>query len=198
MFWFCNGVSEGLARSIEEKGAVVEGKRIPNQDLGLPDFSMDNSDSDSEMEESSASSCSSGISEKRGMVLNNRRDDSSVDKDGTFSSPRLYSETPIVSVKSPNDTTECEISPKENNDSFSSDQSVLSFSHSSSQIHSPERRGLGCVNLDVTAMIAYVSATANGGANFIFQDKFLSEQAACERRNPVKKTLHQYFEGKKC
>lgn len=54
------------------------------------------------------------------------------------------------------------------------------------------------LNLDVTALIAYVTATANGGANYIFKDKFLTEQAKCERYNPVKETLDGYFEGKDC
>ena len=51
------------------------------------------------------------------------------------------------------------------------------------------------LNLDITAMIAYVSATTNGGANFIFKDKLLTEQAEWERKSPVKQTLDGYFKG---
>ena len=42
------------------------------------------------------------------------------------------------------------------------------------------------VNLDITAMIAYVSAMTNGRNWFIFKEKILSEQAEWERQRPVK------------
>ncbi|XP_050722933.1 UPF0415 protein C7orf25 homolog isoform X2 [Eriocheir sinensis] len=197
VFWFCNGVSEGLAGSIEEKGAAVEGRRIPDQDLGLPDFSLDDSDSNSETDESSASSCYSEASEDDKMFLSNNSKDSNVDEIGNFSPVTMHSGRPTnVSMNLTSGSAEFNISPQEKNYSGLSDQSVLGLNHSSFQSHSPDRGHLGCVNLDVTAMIAYVSATSNGGANFIFHDKFLNEQAACERLDPVKKTLHQYFEGK--
>lgn len=155
---------------------------------------MDDSDSNCDTEESSGSYCSE-VSEDEGMIINNSdylRDDN----DGNFSAAKMYSERPTVSMKYTSDTAECDTSPQKNIDSSLSDQSVLNLSHSSFQNHSSDRKHLNCINLDVTAMIAYVSATANGGANFSFQDKFLNEQAACERKNPVKKTLHGYFEGK--
>lgn len=178
-----------MARSIEEKGAAVKGRRIPDQDLGLPDFSMDDSDSDSETEESSVFFCYSEVSEDKEIVLNNS-ENPSVDKDGCFPLANISSDRLCVSMQPTSGTTECDISTHENDDSG------LRLSHSSFENHSPDRGQSTCVNLDITAMIAYVSATANGGANFSFQDKFLNEQAACERRNPVKKTLHEYFKGK--
>lgn len=51
------------------------------------------------------------------------------------------------------------------------------------------------VNLDITCLIAFVSATSNGGCNYVFEDQFLKEQAEAERKNPVKDVLNIYFKG---
>ncbi|KAJ7394633.1 hypothetical protein OS493_000452 [Desmophyllum pertusum] len=53
-----------------------------------------------------------------------------------------------------------------------------------------------CVNLDVTAMIAYVSALTNGGCGFVFKEAILTEQAKQERQNPVLPKLKIFFKGK--
>jgi len=52
------------------------------------------------------------------------------------------------------------------------------------------------LNLDITAMIAYVSNLTNGYSNYVFQEKILSEQAEWERQSPVKPFLNQIFENK--
>ena len=52
------------------------------------------------------------------------------------------------------------------------------------------------VNLDITAMIAYVSAMTNGRNWFKFQEKILTEQSEWERQRPVKPVLDQIFDGK--
>jgi len=52
------------------------------------------------------------------------------------------------------------------------------------------------VNLDITAMIAYVSALTNGRNWFQFKEKILSEQAEWERQRPVKPFLDNIFKGK--
>jgi len=52
------------------------------------------------------------------------------------------------------------------------------------------------VNLDITAMIAYVSALTNGRNWFRFKEKILSEQAEWERKNPVKPFLDNVFQDK--
>jgi len=49
------------------------------------------------------------------------------------------------------------------------------------------------VNLDITAMIAYVSALTNGRNWFRFKEKILSEQAQWERDRPVKAFLDSVF-----
>lgn len=183
-------MSEGLARSIEENGVAVEGRRIADQELGLPDFSME--DSDTETEESSAASCCSEFSEE-GIVFTDNSKDPNTKIDVDFSPVELKSERANISLNLNNSAV---TSPIENTDSGFSDQSALSLSGLSLCDNSVDGERLVRVNLDVTAMIAYVSATANDGANFIFQDKFLNEQAACERKNPVKKTLDKYFKGK--
>ncbi|XP_031555485.1 UPF0415 protein C7orf25 homolog [Actinia tenebrosa] len=52
------------------------------------------------------------------------------------------------------------------------------------------------VNLDVSTMIAFVSAVTNGGAMFVFKDSILNSQAEKERRGPLLPLLIEYFEGK--
>ena len=52
------------------------------------------------------------------------------------------------------------------------------------------------LNLDITAMIAYVSALTNGRNMFQYKEKILSEQAAWERSNPVKPELDKIFLNK--
>ena len=52
------------------------------------------------------------------------------------------------------------------------------------------------LNLDITAMIAYVSSLTNGRNMFQFREKILSEQAAWERSNPVKPELDKIFLNK--
>ena len=52
------------------------------------------------------------------------------------------------------------------------------------------------LNLDITAMIAYVSALTNGGNNFTFKEPVLCQQAAWERERPVKALLDSAFSGK--
>lgn len=51
------------------------------------------------------------------------------------------------------------------------------------------------LNLDVTTMLAYVSALTNG-SNFEFADRILAQQSALERSAPVKTMLDKIFEGK--
>ena len=53
------------------------------------------------------------------------------------------------------------------------------------------------LNLDITAMIAYVSALTNGHADHEFAEPILAEQAAWERERPVKPVLDRLFGNKK-
>uniref|UniRef100_A0A0P4WHD3 DUF1308 domain-containing protein n=1 Tax=Scylla olivacea TaxID=85551 RepID=A0A0P4WHD3_SCYOL len=191
IFWFCNGVSEGLARSIEEKGVAVEGRRIADEDLGLPDFSIE--DSDTETEESSSASYYSDASEEEDIVVTDKSKDQNTETSNIFAQTGIKLERASISLNLDNHTNTF---PIENADSGFIDQSALSLSVLSLHDTSGSEEQLGHINLDVTAMIAYVSSTANGGANFVFQDKFLNEQAACERKNPVKNTLDAYFKGR--
>lgn len=50
------------------------------------------------------------------------------------------------------------------------------------------------LNLDVTTLLAYVSALTNG-SNFEFADRILAQQSALERSVPVKAMLDKIFEG---
>ncbi|XP_064614451.1 UPF0415 protein C7orf25 homolog, partial [Liolophura sinensis] len=52
------------------------------------------------------------------------------------------------------------------------------------------------VNLDVTALIALISAVTHGRCYFIFEDDILSEQAAEERRCPVLPKMKEFLQGK--
>lgn len=51
------------------------------------------------------------------------------------------------------------------------------------------------INLDVSAMIAYVSALTNGHASYEFKVPVLTQQAEWERQRPVKPILDQLFQG---
>lgn len=53
------------------------------------------------------------------------------------------------------------------------------------------------LNLDITAMIAYVSALTNGSSNYAFKEPILSQQAEWERQRPVKPYLESLFAGRK-
>ena len=54
------------------------------------------------------------------------------------------------------------------------------------------------LNLDVTAMLAYVSALTNGGCYSAFKEPILNQQAEWERARPVKPVLDRLFEGITC
>lgn len=75
-----------------------------------------------------------------------------------------------------------EVSDEENNDE-------VGFIHKDTHDHS-------ALNLDITAMIAYVSALCNGHANHKFNEEILASQASWERQMPVKPMLDKLFEGK--
>lgn len=184
IFWFCNGVSEGLAGSIEEIGVAVEGRRIPDEDLGLPDFTIEDSDNETESSSTSYDSDASGDEE---IIVTDKNKDPDMETSDTL---------PVTEMNSLNLDDHANTFPIENTDSGFIDQSALSLGVLSLHDSSGSDEQSGRINLDITAMIAYVSSTANGGANFVFQDKFLNEQAACERKNPVKKTLDEYFKGR--
>lgn len=51
------------------------------------------------------------------------------------------------------------------------------------------------LNLDVTTLLAYVSAMTNGSASWQYAEAILTEQAICERQKPVKATLDKIFDG---
>lgn len=52
------------------------------------------------------------------------------------------------------------------------------------------------LNLDVTTMLAYISAMTNGSNHWEYQEPILTEQALWERQNPVKAELDSVFAGK--
>ncbi|XP_077415877.1 UPF0415 protein C7orf25 homolog [Vanacampus margaritifer] len=54
----------------------------------------------------------------------------------------------------------------------------------------------GRVNLDITALIAYVSALSHGRCRLAFREPVLTEQAAQERRQPVLPLLDAFMAGK--
>ncbi len=60
----------------------------------------------------------------------------------------------------------------------------------------PDQLDSSALNLDITAMIAYVSALTNGCADYTFKEPILSDQATWERDRPVKPVLDRLFEGK--
>ncbi|XP_050343921.1 UPF0415 protein C7orf25 homolog isoform X2 [Nymphalis io] len=55
---------------------------------------------------------------------------------------------------------------------------------------------INILNLDVTAMMAYVSNMTNGFCHFVFKQDVLTQQAAWEAERPVKPILEKLFQGK--
>jgi len=53
------------------------------------------------------------------------------------------------------------------------------------------------LNLDISAMMAYISAVTNGHSNYKFKEHILTEQARQERKSSVKDQLESAFLGKK-
>lgn len=52
------------------------------------------------------------------------------------------------------------------------------------------------LNLDVTAMMAYVSNMTNGHCNYVFKQEVLTQQSAWEAERPVKPILERLFKDK--
>lgn len=59
-----------------------------------------------------------------------------------------------------------------------------------------EHPEINTLNLDVTAMMAYVSNMTNGHCDYVFKQKVLTEQCEWEAARPVKPVLERLFEGK--
>ncbi|XP_038223121.1 UPF0415 protein C7orf25 homolog [Zerene cesonia] len=59
-----------------------------------------------------------------------------------------------------------------------------------------EHFSINTLNLDVTAMMAYVSNMTNGHSNYVFKQEVLTQQAAWDTERPVKPILDKLFEGK--
>ncbi|CAH4035686.1 unnamed protein product [Pieris brassicae] len=57
--------------------------------------------------------------------------------------------------------------------------------------------GINTLNLDVTAMMAYVSNMTNGYCKYLFKQDVLTQQAAWDDERPVKPILDKLFEGKR-
>lgn len=58
-----------------------------------------------------------------------------------------------------------------------------------------DSRTIDRLNLDVSSMVAYVSALTNGRNCFTYQQHLLMQQAEWERARPVKPILDQLFNG---
>ncbi|XP_078254862.1 UPF0415 protein C7orf25 homolog [Rhinoraja longicauda] len=52
------------------------------------------------------------------------------------------------------------------------------------------------VNLDITTLIAFVSAVSHGGCHFVFKERVLTEQASREREESVLPKVQAFVEGK--
>lgn len=82
----------------------------------------------------------------------------------------------------------------------SSPQAESSVPIAADHASSLDLRDIPCdatLNLDVSTMIAYVSALTNGRCHFRFQENILTEQAESERQNPVKPILDTLFGGER-
>lgn len=52
------------------------------------------------------------------------------------------------------------------------------------------------LNLDVSALLAYVTNMTNGYDHFVYREPLLTQQAEMERKNPVKPILEKLFQDK--
>lgn len=233
VFWFCSGVSEGLAKSLQEKSVEIKGKIIPDHEFELPDYLGKDSETESEDSETE-----SDDSETESEDFETDSEDSDSESEYLCDKKHFVNESisctdgsAAVEVKFASVDTICDHKLIQQSDSESDDSpeiiNVIAAlgntsdkgpSKSKSGIHyqvdkadvqssasitdfqgsyvtEEEEAPINKANLDVTAMIAYVTATTNGSAGFIFKDKYLTEQAMCERKDPVKKTLDGYFKG---
>lgn len=59
-----------------------------------------------------------------------------------------------------------------------------------------ENHDINLLNLDVTAMMAYVSNMTNGHCHFVFKQDVLTQQSAWEAERPVKPILEKLFKDK--
>ncbi|KAK3861487.1 hypothetical protein Pcinc_032559 [Petrolisthes cinctipes] len=207
VFWFSSGVSEGLASALEERGVQVIGQRILDHLLGLPDLPLYGSDSEEDEEEEEEEDCDSCSSNQGDEDF---QDEKSLhkEKNGKLaihcegSNESGYIISPPSSPDDDGEVTKCQFSTTQvplTDHSLHSDchqQKCTSQNENSVEVSTGKEEIVRKLNLDVTAMIAYVSSTANGGANFVFKEKLLSEQAKWERKYPVKETLEAYFKGR--
>lgn len=229
MFWFCSGVSEGLATCLERMGVKVKGQVIPNSELGLPvgyeeGLTAESDESEGESDNSSTHTedsdhCSSSFSDEEDEqgeshwasynieVLNRLNLNSSPENSDHIPSPcsdrdsetNLETFEPQVEyVTSCDDSVSHSGRSSRTGHSQGREQSAqVSVVHEDVKNRSDSNEAMIMrINLDVTAMIAYVSSTTNGGCHFTFEDKFLAQQAKCEQQSPVRKVLDSAFEGK--
>ncbi|KAJ8733463.1 hypothetical protein PYW08_001761 [Mythimna loreyi] len=94
----------------------------------------------------------------------------------------------------------CEDSSNDSWDEESSDEECLQDSHQSSLKEMSEciekHPEIKTLNLDVTAMMAYVSNMTNGHCNYVFKQEVLTQQSAWETERPVKPVLERLFKDK--
>lgn len=90
--------------------------------------------------------------------------------------------------------TDCSWQSVSDDDDFDSDDEddddVYPITSSTSDSRTIDR-----LNLDVSSMVAYVSALTNGRNHFKYQQHLLMQQAEWERARPVKPILDQLFNG---
>lgn len=60
-----------------------------------------------------------------------------------------------------------------------------------------QQNEINLVNLDITTLLAYVSAMTNGSCNWIYKEPLLTEQAKWEKLKPVKPFMDELFSNKK-
>jgi hypothetical protein len=66
---------------------------------------------------------------------------------------------------------------------------------SASLIRNPSLEGIKKLNLDITALLAYVSNLTNGHTNVLFRSEILTQQLEFERMRPQKPILESIFKG---
>lgn len=78
----------------------------------------------------------------------------------------------------------------ENDDNYGKFQTTDDFTNGQAQ----DSSNLS-INLDITAIFAYISNLTNDGANYKFKEPVLDHQASCERLRPVLPGLKSVMNG---
>ena len=218
VFQFTQGITEPLKAALEEVKVTVQG-----QIMEVSQDTLDKLDAAADTETSSMSDRLTGGSaaeeeqeagegimtatewlKRQALCPRNSDDDKQIDCD----TPQLPCQLP----QDPSDVDKLDSSQHSSSDESEEDVGIsggrcahqCSSSGEASLVPSDTARGsIFCaqppiqrVNLDITSLICIASNLCYGRADFVFEEKILTQQAERERANPLLPHLQAFMEGK--